>query len=258
MKFIAILRDSVREALDYKVIYFLFGLSGLVILLVASVSYRPEPGEPGLQAIVKRLPGGQEGAGLRGAVNYEVDDFKQVNEPRPVWQGEFRYTLTASPGISRFDLDDEGDGNEEKGAGRSGALREVVLWDLLRKKPEQWTEEDRRVLRKIQDLDDEFMEKAKELSKKGGPDGQIPPHALRRLGKELLQKMTSYLTEGQLTRFLQTHLAASGTMDVTEVKLLEEKGRTARFTVEAKARPETIRTWPHTPYLFFGLWRFPM
>ena len=57
MKYLAILRDSLREALDAKVIYFLMGLSGLVILLVASISFRPEPASRGLESIVQRFPG---------------------------------------------------------------------------------------------------------------------------------------------------------------------------------------------------------
>src|SRR5262249_15094493 len=41
-------------------------------------------------------------------------------------------------------------------------------------------------------------------------------------------------------------------------KLAEEKEGVFRFAVEAKARPETIRTWPHTPVLFFGAVELPM
>ena len=37
MKYIAILRDSFREALDSKVLYVTFGLSGLMVLFVASL-----------------------------------------------------------------------------------------------------------------------------------------------------------------------------------------------------------------------------
>ena len=41
MKFLAILRDSLRETLDAKLFYFLAGLSVLVCALVASVTYKP-------------------------------------------------------------------------------------------------------------------------------------------------------------------------------------------------------------------------
>src|SRR5262249_46921971 len=261
MKFIAILRDSVREALDYKVIYFLFGLSGLVILLAASVSYRPEPAEEGLQAIVKRLPGGEQAFGPSGPLAYEVENFQQVNEPRPVWEGEFRYTLMVREqerGLPE-DFDDEGNGEakKKKKGPKFSTLRLLVLVDLLKKKPGQWTDEDRRVLVKIQRLDKETTQKVEEMTKKAGPGGEVHPAALRHLLTEAFKEGTTYITEGQITRFLQTRLAASGTLDVTELKLAEEKDRTFRFAVEAKARPETVRTWPHTPYLFFGAVKVP-
>lgn len=41
MKYFAILKDSAREALDSKIIFVMFGLSVLVILVVATMSFRP-------------------------------------------------------------------------------------------------------------------------------------------------------------------------------------------------------------------------
>src|SRR5262249_26995294 len=41
MKYLALLRDSYREALDSKVIYFTFGLSLLLVLGLLSLSFRP-------------------------------------------------------------------------------------------------------------------------------------------------------------------------------------------------------------------------
>jgi ABC-2 family transporter protein len=44
MKFLAILRDSLREAIDAKVFYVMIGLSSLLILLALSCTFRPRPG----------------------------------------------------------------------------------------------------------------------------------------------------------------------------------------------------------------------
>ena len=44
MKFAAILRDSLREAIDYKVFYVLVALSLLLALLAASLSFTPTAG----------------------------------------------------------------------------------------------------------------------------------------------------------------------------------------------------------------------
>ena len=90
MKFFAILRDSVREALDAKGVYFVFGLTAVFLAGIGSLSFKPEPADKGVRAILKRLPGGQA---LRGnaAVSYDVENLEQTNEPAPAWKGEYRY-----------------------------------------------------------------------------------------------------------------------------------------------------------------------
>jgi ABC-2 family transporter protein len=55
MKYLAILKDSFREALDTKVLYVMVGLSFLVILFVASMSFTPAPAED----LMKKLIGGR-------------------------------------------------------------------------------------------------------------------------------------------------------------------------------------------------------
>src|SRR5579864_6171739 len=44
MKFLAILKDSVRETIDAKVFYVMVGLSLLLTVLALSVSFTPVPG----------------------------------------------------------------------------------------------------------------------------------------------------------------------------------------------------------------------
>ena len=52
MKYFAILKDSLREALDSTVLYVMIGLSTLVILFVATLSFRPLPAEKTMQSLV--------------------------------------------------------------------------------------------------------------------------------------------------------------------------------------------------------------
>lgn len=54
MKYFAILKDSFREALDSWIIYVMFGLSTLVVLFVATMTF--EPGEP--SRLLQSLPQG--------------------------------------------------------------------------------------------------------------------------------------------------------------------------------------------------------
>ena len=49
MKYLAILKDSLREALDSKVLYVLFALSTLSIIVVAMLSFKPLTAEKTMQ-----------------------------------------------------------------------------------------------------------------------------------------------------------------------------------------------------------------
>ena len=55
MKYLAILKDSFREAIDSKVLYVTVGLSLLLTLLVVSISFRPVPADEALQTIVNQF-----------------------------------------------------------------------------------------------------------------------------------------------------------------------------------------------------------
>ncbi len=63
MKYLAILKDSLREALDSKVLYVLLGLSLLITLFVATLSFRPLPAQQTMTLLV----------------NGTMNDFMQAN-----------------------------------------------------------------------------------------------------------------------------------------------------------------------------------
>lgn len=53
MKYLAILKDSFREALDTKVFYVLAAISLLVVIFIGSIGYTPAPADEAIAAIVK-------------------------------------------------------------------------------------------------------------------------------------------------------------------------------------------------------------
>src|SRR5947208_8230965 len=55
MKFLAIMRDSLREAIDSKVFFVMVGLSGVFILLAFTLSFKPQPGEQLFKVLVYPL-----------------------------------------------------------------------------------------------------------------------------------------------------------------------------------------------------------
>src|SRR5438067_11499952 len=99
MRFLAILRDSLRETLDVKLFYVLVGLSLLVVLFVASTRYKPDP----MDTVIKPLTGfaGMVITGdLKGrketrplVVRSEATDFTQVDQDRQPWETDHRFKL---------------------------------------------------------------------------------------------------------------------------------------------------------------------
>ena len=94
MKYLAILRDSFREALDSKILYVTWGLAALVLLFVASISIRPLTMERELQIradVLQFLFRNNQG-GQRDLV-CEVQDFAQTNDAAEPWNGDYRFTF---------------------------------------------------------------------------------------------------------------------------------------------------------------------
>jgi ABC-type transport system involved in multi-copper enzyme maturation permease subunit len=94
MKYLAILKDSLREALDTKIIYFTLGLSALFLLLVASLSFREVPAEEQFRRsteLLTRLIGlALQGKGPR----YGIEDFQQSDPQAPPWKQDYRFFYT--------------------------------------------------------------------------------------------------------------------------------------------------------------------
>lgn len=98
MKFLAILKDCLREALDTKVFYVMVGFSLLVILFVASVGYRPVSVEDEARHNMFRMTMMLQHTfakhKLGEAPIFDVKDFEQTNPGAPPWQTGYRFYLT--------------------------------------------------------------------------------------------------------------------------------------------------------------------
>lgn len=114
MKFLAILRDSLREAIDTKVFYVLVGLSGLLVLLVASLSFRPLSVQEQVQGFTRLLSFVNSFASQGSArPRFEITDFEQLNEAREPWLGNYRFAFVIK-------MPDEKDGKDAADARKAG------------------------------------------------------------------------------------------------------------------------------------------
>jgi ABC-type transport system involved in multi-copper enzyme maturation permease subunit len=96
MKYFAILRDSLREALDTKVFYVMVALSLLVVLVVASVSFKPLGVEDELNRFAEQMTWVISMRTKGGApTHFSIEDFQQTNDApaSEPWLGNYRFNL---------------------------------------------------------------------------------------------------------------------------------------------------------------------
>jgi ABC-type transport system involved in multi-copper enzyme maturation permease subunit len=218
MKFLAILRDSLRETRDSFVFYFLLGLSALVILAVASIGFQPEPAVQGVQAIVERFPGQQMSAFIpvEPPLRYAVEDFEQTNAAARPWEGAYRFRLVV---------------RESKDTPYT--FRMLVYLSGLESAKER---------ARLQQL---AFEAATQ-----------PPERQQKFFEEKLGEQMQKITPANLEDFVRKQLAAWGDMEADQVRLESEKGREVRFAVAMHAKREAFRTWPQKATILFGALSF--
>jgi ABC-type transport system involved in multi-copper enzyme maturation permease subunit len=259
LKFSAILRDSVREALDAKVIYVLLALSAVVIVAMSSVSFKAEGPEKGLETILSRLPGAQGGFGTKPPVQYKFENLDPIGDPNKPWEGRYRFDLVATetpiqPAEEEGEEGEDKDKDKGKGAEKPPPLDQpsifrivVLLTDFETRDEAELTDEDRQTRKRLQGLFVQML--------------MLGPNPNRAKAKKLNDQFNQEIkkvTPGQMERFVKSQLAAQGTMDA-KVKYLDESERTFRFAVESQARgADTARTWPHRLGILFGAFTLPV
>jgi hypothetical protein len=94
VKYLAILKDSFREAVDSKVFFVMLGLSALVILLIGSVAYKPVSVEDDLTRMTRLMTWGmnRQFKGLQGP-SLRIEDFQQTNDApaNQPWKADYRF-----------------------------------------------------------------------------------------------------------------------------------------------------------------------
>ena len=102
MKYFAIFKDSLREAIDAKLLYVTVALSLLVSLLVMTMTLTPVPVDEASGTVLgffnMMLSHNKEESkkiGLGNVERLETGDFKRLNAGTEPWTGDYQFTLTA-------------------------------------------------------------------------------------------------------------------------------------------------------------------
>jgi ABC-type transport system involved in multi-copper enzyme maturation permease subunit len=98
MKYLAILRDSVREAMDTTVFYVTAGLSLLLILIVASVSFRPLSVAEDVDNLTGTFNWAFRFNKMQGiaVAEFQHGDVRQLNPGVEPWKGDYAFNVSVT------------------------------------------------------------------------------------------------------------------------------------------------------------------
>jgi ABC-type transport system involved in multi-copper enzyme maturation permease subunit len=95
MKYLAILKDSVREAMDTTVFYVTAGLSLLLILFVSSISFRPLSVSDDVNSITSTFNWAYGFSKAQGMAVPQFDhgEVRQLNPGAEPWKGDYEFSV---------------------------------------------------------------------------------------------------------------------------------------------------------------------
>jgi ABC-type transport system involved in multi-copper enzyme maturation permease subunit len=277
MKYLAILRDSLRETIDSKVFIVVLAISALVIGIMATLSLTPNSAAEGLPKLVEKLPDGAQEVDvpILGRIKatpsftqYSLQDLQAPEGSARPWESEYQFTIEAR------DLAPNG--------GRIAALRDLLQTEEARERQAGTGKKTRG--RKIQEDLAAEVERIQEREEKKGGDRvainqRIQETFIAYLTKRLEEEVHS-LTSQEMEQFIKEHLESQGNWRVIDVKLLdlpeaerkikikarvpvqegedlrlkmeEVDGEVNKYRVTIASRTDTYKLWPHKATLFFG------
>lgn len=230
-QFVAILKDSFREAMDGFVIYAMLALSALVIVLLGSLSFAPEPPET--------------------AFNTILEQFRVVFPEK----GMSRVFTGSSDQYKAADVQPAGDGYK---------LRVTVV-----ARPNGGTITDAKGTRPILDQGDSFRQAVASWAKPANKAGEVNPDNPGQRGKGPGEKRVEFghqsatadeqkaVTAAQMEEFIRNQFAVHAGMNATAKRVTDGAAEpTYAFDVTTTGG-RAVRGWPHKVSLFFGAWTLP-
>lgn len=223
MIFLAILKDSLREAIAVRVFPLMVLLTIFTGLFVGSIRFVPLEEGPGLETVANQFFGANRAwwDSTPPPVRYHVTYIDPSGEAEP-WRGEHHFQLTAT--------DD---------ADFPNALRVFTCLTRYQSHPELVAERDLSTCVRIFRL----REQAK----------SAPAHRLHALVEDWLAEEAGRLKPAEMEAFIGDQFAAQGGFEAVHVELVREEAGEAIFNVELRESGETLRSWPHALSLGYGL-----
>jgi ABC-type transport system involved in multi-copper enzyme maturation permease subunit len=228
MKFLAILKDSFREAVDGWIIFAMFALSTLLIVFIASFSVEPLPADKAFEHITQSfiIVYPDQGKGIFARpfpFGVRIDQLKKLTDASAPQAADYSMVLRimdfgAPIRSTPANPPAEGDNKQADGKKDSKVLR--LRSNSFRQAVAYWSRP---------------AEKEEALGRKE-VDG-------------------SDVTDEMMVNFIKGQFHAHINMELQKVaKLPDDSDGSERFEIETKGTKDR-RGWPHYPHLLFGLWK---
>jgi ABC-type transport system involved in multi-copper enzyme maturation permease subunit len=222
MKYLAILKDSFREAVDTKVLYFTFGLASLVIVIVGSISFTPLDAERSFKTLAERdffLVSADHGNSWQKRpfnAQYKIEKVEQLNDASSPPAGDYRILLR------------------------------VERPDQFQQAVEYWSnppsKSDKELLEQIKNKDAKNPDMTKILAEMAA---QWLPFGPRKGA-----------TPAQVEDFWKGMFNLHGDVEVTKITQQSRQGSALMFEVTTRGK-RAVLGWPHELGLLFGLLPMP-
>jgi ABC-type transport system involved in multi-copper enzyme maturation permease subunit/ribosomal protein L31E len=273
MKYLAIMKDSLLEAIDTKVFYVAVAISVLFVLLMATLTFTPNPPQEGMQKLAERFADGSIQIDLpilgrvratESLVQYKIGEISEPANPAKPWEAEYRFVLET--------IDNSQFGFRTAVLMEAFQAEETQAGSGTTKRPTRgmkWRQELEEEARRLEAQ--ESMKKLNDQARAQRLMDEMRRFVVRRLQEELVS-----LKPEELEEFIRQQLENQGNWTVTEVKQTGVKpvkikvrvfvpegeggqikteevlGEEHQFTVTMTNRAGTYRLWPHQASLLFG------
>jgi ABC-type transport system involved in multi-copper enzyme maturation permease subunit len=277
MKYLAILRDSLRETIDSKVFIVVLAISALFIGIMATLSLTPNPPQAGLEKLVDKISDGAQEVDMPvvgrmkatpSFTQYTLLEFQGPENASRPWEAEYHFVIESR------DLIPFG--------GRIAVLQEILKTEQVKARHEGLGKNTR-----SQQLQKDIQEEMKRVQERERNKGGDQIESQRRMGEQFLayfqkrlEQEVNSVTREEMEAFIREQIGSQGNWRVAEVTLLdlpadqrkikikaqvpvqegedlrlkmqEVEGEINRFRVTLVSKTDTYNLWPHKATLFFG------
>jgi ABC-type transport system involved in multi-copper enzyme maturation permease subunit len=261
MQFLAILKDSYREAVDGFIIYLMLGLGTLMILLVGSISYEPEPPNEALPEVLKQFnfvfpnrSKSQQPVNLPVLLDYKAKDASELTD------GSVKFTLTVefNPDVFKPKIDekkdkDKGKDNEkekEKDNEKEKNKLKFLVPDMFRSAVAAWKLPAGEKIK-----ENPLKARAKKLNSEKQVEIVKPPN----MTPQEWEKNLADVTDEDMTAFLKSQCSLYLGVSESDVTVTRKKTVTEpdyEFDVALKS-VAGARGWPHRVKVLFKAFEIP-